>query len=108
MTRMNGLRIGGALVALALVSACSPSVESLSCDRIVDEAKRISQSQQLKITEISNVSEQSRTEREARCTGTATFDNNATSPINIRAYYGEGDNTMVEYSTEPFTEAPAQ
>jgi len=104
----NAIRLGGALAAFALLGACSQSVESLSCDRIVDEAKRISQTQELKIAEITNVSEQSRSEREARCTGQAKFNNDATSNINLRAYYSEDGNTMVEYSTEPFPQAPAQ
>ena len=103
----SSLRLGGALAVLALATACTPSVESLSCDSMGEEAKRISQSEELKITEIRNLSEQSRSDREARCTGEATFNNEMTSPIHVRAYY-QGDNTMVEYSNQPFADAPAQ
>jgi len=104
---INVLRLGGTLGVLALVTACAPSVESLSCADMGDEAKRISQSEQLKITEIRNLNEQSRTDSQALCSGEATFNNELTSPIHIRAYY-QGDNTMVEYSSEPFSGAPAQ
>ena len=104
---IQSLRLGGALSALVILAACTPSVESVSCETIGDEAKRISQSQPLKITEIRNISEQARTQREARCTGEATLDNNATAPIHMRAFF-EGENAMVEYSPEPFSGAPAQ
>jgi hypothetical protein len=104
---IKSLRLGGALSALVILAACTPSVESMSCDSIGEEAKRISQTQELKITEIRNLNEQSRTEREARCAGEATFNNNINSPVHLRAYY-QGDNTMVEYSSEPFSGAPAQ
>lgn len=104
----DSLRLGGALSALALLAGCGGGVAAASCDQIATEAKRISEGQSVKITEIRNLSEQSRSDRETRCTGEATLDNNATGPINLRAYYSPEGNTMVEYSTEPFPQPPAQ
>lgn len=103
----NALRLGTALSILALLAGCGGGVASASCDDIANEAKRISQGQALKITEIRNLSEQSRSDREARCAGEASFHNNATAPINLRAFYSPEGNTMVEYSTEPFAEPAA-
>ena len=90
-----------ALVAAALVTACAPSVSSMNCDRIGQEATRISQDQQLKITNLANMREVSRTDTEARCQATATFSNGASAPLNLRAMQN-AEGTRVEYSTSPF------
>jgi hypothetical protein len=101
-----------AIVAAALVVACgAPSVSSMNCDRIGQEATRISQDQTLKITNLANMREVSRTDSEARCQATATFSNGASAPLNIRALQN-AEGTRVEYSTSPFDGAqgapPAQ
>ncbi len=90
-----------AVIAAGLVAACAPSVASMNCDRIAEEAKQISQGQALKITNLTNVREVSRTETEARCQGSATMSNNATTDMYLRAYRHD-NGTMVEYSTQPF------
>jgi hypothetical protein len=90
-----------AVAAAALVGACSPSVSSLSCDRIGEEAKQISQAQPLKITNLINLRETSRTDTEARCQGTATMSNGQSGDLYLRAYAAENA-TRVEYSSQPF------
>lgn len=85
-----------ALAALGLLSGCT-NVSAMDCDDIAEQAQRISQEQQLKITEIGNAQETSRTEREARCTARATFSDNQQRDLELKAFY-EGDNTMVSYS----------
>ena len=85
--------------ALALLSGCV-NVASMDCSDIAEQAKRISQNETLKITEIRNTRETSRTEREARCTAQATFSDNQQRDLELRAYY-EGDNTMVQYTERP-------
>jgi len=103
------VRIGAlasAVVAAGLIAGCNPSVASLSCDRMAEEAKQTSQSQQYKINSITNVREVSRTEAEARCQGNASWSDNTTTDIYIRAYR-QGENTMVAYSATGFDAAGA-
>ena len=90
------LASAAALAAIAATSGCT-NVSSLDCNEIAQHARRISQDQQLKITEIRNARETSRSEREARCTAEASFSDNRERELELRAYY-QGDNTMVEYS----------
>ena len=101
----TGLRLGGALAAGALVAGCNPSVTSLDCPDIADQAKRISQDQPLKINEIRNPNEESRSENEARCTGEATWSDQSVSNVYLRAFRTD-NGTMVEYRNQPF-ETPA-
>ncbi|MDP8993646.1 MAG: hypothetical protein M3N07_01485 [Pseudomonadota bacterium] len=97
----KGLRTGAILGAALYLSACSPSVSSLDCGEIVEEAKRASQDQPVKINEVRNVREETRTETEARCLGEATWSNEEVSNVWMRAY--ETDNgTMVEYRNQPW------
>jgi hypothetical protein len=103
------IRIGAvasAIVAAGLIAGCNPSISSMSCDRIAEEAKTISQGQQYKINSISNLRELSRTEQEARCQGNAAWNDNSNSDIYLRAYEQSG-NTMVAYQTRPFDGAGA-
>jgi hypothetical protein len=100
--------VASAVVAAGLIAGCNPTVASMSCDRMADEAKQISQNQQFKINSITNVREVSRTEAEARCQGNAAWSDNSTTDIYLRAYR-QGENTMVAYSATSFDAAgPAQ
>lgn len=85
-----------AFASLGLLSGCT-NVSNLDCEEIAEEARRISQEQPLKITEIRNSRETSRNEREARCTAQATFSDNQQRELELKAFY-EGDNTMVSYT----------
>ena len=107
MKILTGARLGGVIAAASLLGACNPSVASLECPEIADEAKRISEGQQLKISEIRNVTQESRGEREARCTGEATWSNQEVSNVYLRAFASE-NGTMVEYRNQPFETPPAQ
>lgn len=103
-----GVRIGlvsSAVVAAGLLAGCN-NISSMSCDRIADEAKGISQQQQVKINSITNLREISRTEAEARCQGNAAWSDNTSTDIYLRAYR-QGDNTMVAYSDRGFDSAAA-
>jgi hypothetical protein len=93
----------GALVlaALPFLCGCTPSVASLSCSEIADQAKDTSQSQQYKITAIANAHETSRNETEARCTGDAAWSDGTNSQVYLRAYK-DGDNTLIGYRDAPF------
>ena len=103
----NGLRLGGAIVALAL-TGCSASVSSLDCSEIADQAKAAGEGQEIRLSEVRNVREESRSEKEARCVGEASWSNNATSDVYLRAYESENGSTMVEYRNMPYEEAPRQ
>jgi hypothetical protein len=97
------LRIGLAVTtaaALAALAACV-NVKSMDCNEIAQKAKEISQNQPIKIQNIANVRETSRTATEARCTGDATLADGGTAPVYLRAYEENG-NTMVAYQGTPF------
>lgn len=96
-----------AVVAAGLVAGCAPSVASMTCDRIAEEAKQISQRETVKISTITNVRETSRTETEARCQGSATLSDNSSGDLYLRAY-AHNNGTMVEYSGQPFAAAGGQ
>lgn len=109
---MTGIfwRLGGAAMAAATVAACSPQVSSLSCDDMAAKAREGTADDAVKITEVRNLTEQSRNDNEARCQGEAMLSTNETSPVYLRAYKEESSgNVMVQWSGEPITEnAPAQ
>lgn len=96
--------VASTVIAAGLLAACN-NVASMSCERIASEAKTISQAQQVKINNISNVREVSRTEAEARCQGNAAWSDNSNSDIYMRAYE-QGGNTMVSYSDRGFDATP--
>lgn len=108
MTMSNRLSLGGAAVACAILAACSPSVSSLDCEEIADQAKQAGEGQAIRPTELRNLREENRTEREARCVGEATWSDNSTSAVYVRAYSVENGSTMVEYRNQPYDTPPAQ
>ena len=108
MKMSNAMRAGGAIAALALAAACSPSVASLDCSEIADQAKAAGEGQAIRLSEARNLREESRSEKEARCVGEASWSNNETSPVYLRAYENENGSTMVEYRNMPYEEAPRQ
>jgi hypothetical protein len=94
--------IGGALAAAAMLGACSPQVGGLSCDDMVTKAKEGTADDAVRITDVRNVSEESRSAAEARCRGEATLSNNETSPVYLRAYKEESSgNVMIQWSPDP-------
>jgi len=102
--RASSLKLGSALIVLAaatLLPACTPKVSGMDCNAILDQAKRISQGQTVKIQSVANVHEISRTETDARCQGDATMSDNSTGTIYLRAYEENG-NTIVAYQGTPF------
>ena len=108
MTIKTALRLGAVFAAASLIGACSPSVASIDCDDMVEKAKQGTADDQVRITSVSNVTEESRNENEARCRGEAQLSNNATSPVYLRAYKEDSGNVMVQWSPEPYNAAPAQ
>ena len=98
--------VASVVIGVALIAGCNTSVASLSCDRIADEAKDISQRQPVKINSITNLREVSRTEAEARCQGNAAWSDNTNTAIYLRAYDQSG-NTMVAYSDRGFDASTA-
>ena len=108
MTMSNRLRAGGALAAVALLAACTPSVSSLDCSEIADQAKQAGEGQAIRLTEVRNAREESRTEREARCVGEATWSDQSVSNVYLRAYATENGSTMVEYRNMPYDQPAAQ
>lgn len=104
----NLLRLGGVAAAAAMLGACQPSVESISCDDMVEKAKEGTADDAVRITAVSNLTEEARTAEEARCRGEAALSNNETSPVYFRAYReGEDGNVMIQWSPEPIAAAPA-
>ena len=100
----SSLKLGSALLVLAaatLLPACTPKVSSMDCNAILDQAKRISEGQPVKIQSVANVHETSRTDTDARCEGNATMSDNSTGTIYLRAYQDNG-NTIVAYQGTPF------
>jgi hypothetical protein len=107
MNMINALRLGGALAAAALLAGCTPSVSSLDCSEIADQAKSAGEGQAIRLSEVRNVREESRSEREARCVGQATWSDNSTSDVYLRAYAAD-NGTMVEYRNMPYETPAAQ
>jgi hypothetical protein len=102
--RVTQLTFGAAFLALAaapFLSACTPKVSGMDCTAILNEAKRLSQGQTLKIQSVENVHETSRNDTEARCEGNATMSDNSTGTLYLRAYEENG-NTIVAYQGTPF------
>lgn len=101
------IRLAAAFAAAAVVGACQPSVSSLNCDEIADEAERIwaeAENQAVRVTEIRNAREVSRRDNEARCTGDATLSDNSSSPIHMRAYKADNGSVIVESGGAPFAD----
>ena len=102
---MRALKLGSALLALTAAAVflpgCAPKVSSMDCNEILNQAKRISEGQPVKIQSVANVHETSRTQTDARCEGNATMSDNATGTIYLRAYEENG-NTVVAYQGTPF------
>ena len=104
MIMINGLRISAPLAALVLLGGCQPSIASMDCDDIAEEAERIWQgsSESLKVTDIRNPREVRRTDNEARCTAEATLSDNSNQQINMRAYEADNGSVIVESGGQPF------
>ena len=102
--RVSQFKLGSALLVMAAVpflSACTPKVSGMDCAAIVEEAKKISQGQTVKIQTVENAHETARTPTDARCEGNATMSDGSTGTIFLRAYEENG-NTMVAYQGTPF------
>lgn len=98
----RSLALGALTLATApLLTACMPSVSSMSCDDIATQAKTISQDQPVKINGITNVHQTTRTDTEARCEGNAAWSDNSSSTVYLKAYR-DGSNTMVAYQNQPY------
>jgi hypothetical protein len=94
--------------AAGLLAGCGqPSVASLDCGEIAEEAVRIwgeAENQPVRVTAIRNEQEVSRNENEARCSGEATLSDNSTAPVYMRAYKMENGSVQVESGGAPFTD----
>lgn len=95
------MRLDGVLLSFVLLGGCAVNVGDLSCDEIAGKAKELSEGQDTKIAALANVSVTSRTEAEVRCRAEATWSDNASTPVYVRAYE-ESENRMVAYQTTPF------
>jgi hypothetical protein len=91
----------GLFLAIVPLAGCGESIAALDCDEIASRAKRLSEEQEMKIKALANVSETSRTEHDVRCRADATWSDNATTPVYVRAY-DEDENRMVAYQATPF------
>ncbi len=92
------LRAAGLVGAASLLSACQPSIASLDCTEIAEEAQRIwseTEDRPVRVTQIRNPEEVSRTETEAVCMGEATWSDESTTIIRMRAFENE-NGVMVE------------
>ncbi|HST35216.1 MAG TPA: hypothetical protein VLK25_01110 [Allosphingosinicella sp.] len=88
-------------LTLVPLAGCGEDVAALGCDEIAGRAKHVSEGQEMKIKSLANVSETSRTAHDVRCRADATWSDNATTPVYVRAY-DEGENRMVAYQATPF------
>jgi hypothetical protein len=95
------MRLAGVLLSLILLGACEQSLAELGCDEVAARARRLSEDQDMKIVALAKVTETSRTEHDVRCRADATWSDNATTPVYVRAY-DEGENRMVAYQPTPF------
>ena len=101
------LRAAGAVAGAILLAGCSPSVSSLDCSEIADQAKDAGEGQAVRLSEVRNLREENRSDREARCIGQATWSDNSSSDVYLRAYATD-NGTMVEYRNMPYETPPAQ
>ena len=99
------LGLGGLALATASLSACGTAAD-LSCDEIARQARELSQSQDVKFTEIRDVREVSRTETERRCSGTGVTAAGQPIPLTLRGYEENG-NQLVAYEGTAPAPAPA-
>jgi hypothetical protein len=105
MTITTGLRACAAGLAM-FVAGCSPSVESLDCDDIARQLADEPQREGAQVSNFENLREESRNENEARCTGRATINNEA-SDVYLRAYQAGEGNVLLEWRNQPFDPAAA-
>jgi len=99
------LGLGGLALATMSLSACGTAAD-LSCDEIARQARELSQGQEVKFTEIREVREVSRTDRERRCSGTGVTAAGQNIPLTLRGYEENG-NQLVAYEGTAPAEAPA-
>ena len=95
------MRLAGVLLPLILLGGCERAIADVDCDEVAARARRLSQDQDMKITALAKVRETSRTEHDLRCRADATWSDNATTAVYVRAY-DEGENRMVAYQPTPF------
>ncbi len=88
------------LAAAATLSGCT-NVASLDCSEIAENAKQISQGQEIKIQSFSDARETSRSDGEARCTAQAQLSDGRSTTLHLRAYEENG-NVMVAYQETEF------
>jgi outer membrane murein-binding lipoprotein Lpp len=100
LSRLKAGTTVSALVAFTLLSGCV-NVSSLDCNEIAEQAKTISQAQDIKIQSVTNSRETSRNGGEARCTADATLSDGRNTTLYLRAYEENG-NTMVAYQETEF------
>ena len=97
----RGIRPGLlALAALPALSGCG-GIAHLSCDRIAEAARQMSQERPIRIASLANVRETARSETEIRCTGDATLADGGTAPLYLRAHEENGD-VQIAYQGMPF------
>ena len=98
---MHVIRAAGISTVFLLLASCAQNVGALGCEEITGKAKELSERQDMKITALANVTESSRTEHDVRCRADATWSDNATTAVYVRAY-DDGENRMVAYQATPF------
>ena len=100
------LGLGGLALAAASLSACGTAPD-LSCDEIARQARELSQGQDVKFSEIRDVREVSKTDRERRCSGTGVTADGQSIPLTLRGYEENG-NQLVAYEGTAPAPAPAE
>lgn len=110
MNITSAARSGAGIALAGLLAGCSPSVSSMDCEKIAEEAVRIwteAEDRPVRVTAIKNSKETARTDKEARCSGEGTLTDNSTTEVHMRAVEADNGSVIVESGDMPFPGEPA-
>jgi len=96
MTGFRALAFSCLTLAALPLAGCGAAAD-LSCDEIAKQATDLSKEQPVQITKLDNVKEVSKTDKEKRCSATATTSLGTTEEVILKGYEDESGNQMVGY-----------
>jgi len=96
MTKLRTLAFSCLALAALALAGCGDAA-SLSCDEIAKQATDLSKTQPVQITKLDNLKEVSKTDKEKRCSATATTSLGTTEEVILKGYEDASGNQMVGY-----------
>ncbi len=96
MARLKRLAFSCLALAALPLAGCGRAVD-MSCEEIAKQATELSKKQPVQITNLTNIREVSRTDKEKRCSATATTSVGTTEEVVLKGYEDSSGNQMVGY-----------